>query len=147
MDVRIDFEKHHFLIRSIDFDQQSHHWRKQVYSPQDFPQNARFVEVVREYLAPQNIVQYQKEELALIENRVTVSHGRFDALMEVMREDFVSNEEYVARLRTQLAEHYENPEFERCLTMGDLVYTSIQTLIDKDAPPNPPARSVLNWTE
>ena len=147
IDVRIDFEKHHYLIRSIDFDQQSHHWRKQVYSPQDFPQNAQFVEVVREYLAPENIVQYQKEELSLIENRVRVSHGRFDALMDVMREDIVSNEEYVARLRTQLAEHYENKEFERCLTMGDLVYTSIHTLIDEDAPPRVPARSMLNWTE
>ena len=146
IDVRRDFEKHHYLIRSIDFDQQSHHWRKQVYSPQDFPQNVPFVEVVREYLAHQNIVQYQKEELSLIENRVRVSHGRFDALMDVMREDIISDEEYVARLRTQLAEHYEDSQFERSLTMGDLVYASIQKLIDEDAPPIPATRNLMNWT-
>lgn len=31
-----DFEKWHFRIHSIDFDQQSHHWRKEVYLPQFF---------------------------------------------------------------------------------------------------------------
>ncbi len=147
VDVRRDFEKHHYLIRSIDFDQQSHHWRRQVYNPQDFPQNVRFVNVVQEYLAPGNIVQYQKEERALIENRVRVSHGRFDALMDVMREDIVSNEGYVIRLREQLAEHYEDEQFERCMTMGDLVYTSIQYLMDHDDPPTPSLRSLVDWLD
>jgi len=145
LDTRRDFEKQHFLIRPIDFDQQSHHWRLQVYQPQDFPQNVPFVNVVLEYLAPENIVQYQKEERALIANRVRVSHGRFDALLEVMREDIVSEEVYVARLREQLAEYYEDERLEEALTMGDLVYASIQHILDHDDPPTPSLRSLADW--
>ena len=132
VDIRRDFDKNHYLMRSIDFDQQSHHWRKQVYMPQAFPQNKTFTETTLEYLAPENVVQYQKEERSLIANRVRVSHGRFDALMDVMREDIVTDEGYVARLRALLAWHYGDNRFEKCLTMGDLVYTSIQLLLPEE---------------
>jgi len=132
VDIRRDFDKNHYLLRSIDFDQQSHHWRKQVYMPQAFPQNKTFTEMVLEYLAPENVVQYQKEERSLIANRVRVSHGRFDALMDVMRKDIVTDDGYVARLRTLLARHYGNKQFETCLTMGELVYTSIKLLLPED---------------
>lgn len=132
IDIRRDFDKSHYLMRSIDFDQQSHHWRKRVYMPQAFPQNRTFTNTVLEYLAPENVVQYQKEERSLIANRVRVSHGRFEALMDVMREDLVTDEGYVARLRTQLARHYGDKQFESCLTMGDLVYTSIKNLLPEE---------------
>ena len=39
VDVTPDFEEVQYRVRPIDFDQQSHHWRKQVYMPQAFPQN------------------------------------------------------------------------------------------------------------
>ncbi len=132
VDIRRDFDKNHYLLRSIDFDQQSHHWRKQVYMPQAFPQNKTFTETVLEYLAPENVVQYQKEERSLIANRVRVSRKRFDALMDVMREDIVTDDGYVAQLRTLLARHYGDKQFESCLTMGELVYTSIQLLLPEN---------------
>ena len=132
VDIRRDFDKIHYLMRSIDFDQQSHHWRKQVYMPQAFPQNKTYAETVLEYLAPENVIQYQKEERSLIANRVRVSHGRFDALMDVMREDIVTDDGYVARLRRLLAQHYGDKHFESCLTMGDLVYRSIQRLLPEE---------------
>jgi len=132
VDIRRDFDKNHYLLRSIDFDQQSHHWRKQVYMPQAFPQNKTFTETVLEYLAPENVVQYQKEERSLIANRVRSYRKRFEALMDVMREDIVTDDGYVARLRALLAQHYGNKQFETCLTMGELVYTSIQLLLPED---------------
>ncbi len=134
VDVRRDFEKWHYLMRSIDFDQQSHHWRKQVYMPQFFVQNNDFVRIVLECLTPENRLQYQKEERALISQRIRVSHGRLDSLMEVMREDIISPETNVRRLRNQLAEHYETAQFESCVTMGDLVHTSSHLLLSSDTP-------------
>ncbi|NNE69428.1 MAG: hypothetical protein HKN29_03580 [Rhodothermales bacterium] len=124
-----DFEKWHFRMHPIDFDQQSHHWRKEVYLPQYFPQNAPFVKLTMQHLAPENVIQYQTEEQSLIASRVRVSHGRFDALMEVMREDLISPDEYVRRLAESLAEHYRKPEFLECETMGDLVWSSINQVV------------------
>ncbi|MFW5955495.1 MAG: hypothetical protein ACOCSK_02020 [Rhodothermales bacterium] len=137
VDLTRDFEKWHFRMRPIDFDQQSHHWRKRVYLPQFYPQNGELISIGIECLAPENVLQYQKEERALIANRVRVSHGRFQSLIEVMQEDVISPSEHVSRLGDQLAEHYEEPQFTRCMTMGDLVHQSIQVLLARNRPATP----------
>ncbi len=134
IDITRDFEKWHYRMRPIDFDQQSHHWRKQVYLPQYYPQNLPFISMGQACLTLESADQYQKEEHALIANRIRVSHGRFQALMEVMCEDIISTEENVRRLGAQLARYYDNPEFEQCLTMGELVYTSLQLLLASNQP-------------
>ncbi len=137
VDIQRDFEKWHYRLRPIDFDQQSHHWRKQVYLPQYYAQNAPFIELGVGLLAPQSVLQYQKEERALIAQRVRVSHGRFLALMEVFCEDIISSPENVQRLAEQLSEHYQNKAFLGCLTMGELVSTSIQVLLARAQPAAP----------
>ncbi len=129
IDVTRDFEKWHYRMRPIDFDQQSHHWRKQVYLPEYFHQNEALMEISLDHLAFDNVIQYQKEERALIAKRLRVSHGRFEALMEVMREDIISQKDHVKRLSEQLVHHYDAPEFRSCKTMGDLVFTSMQLLL------------------
>ncbi|MEQ9103921.1 MAG: hypothetical protein RIE53_04425 [Rhodothermales bacterium] len=136
-----DFEKWHFRIHPIDFDQQSHHWRKEVYLPQFFPQNRPFVDLTVHALAPENVFQYQKEERSLIANRVRVSHGRFDALMEVMQEDIISSDDHVHRLGDQLADHYGSNAFRGCHTMGQLVRHSIMQLVEGRQPATAPLRN------
>ena len=133
-----DFEKWHFRIHSIDFDQQRHHWRKEVYLPQFFHQNDPFLQLTMQNLAPENVLQYQKEERSLIANRVRVSHGRFNALMEVMREDIISRDSNIERLGAQLALHYRDNRFETCDTMGEIVYQSIMLLLESSAPATSP---------
>jgi hypothetical protein len=137
IDLTRDFEKWHFRMRPIDFDQQSHHWRKNVYLPQFYPQNLEYIQVGIECLAPENVDQYQKEERALIANRVRVSHGRFQTLIGVMEEDIISPSDHVVRLGRQLAEHYESDVFETCLTMGELVRRSINLLLAHNRPAAP----------
>lgn len=138
VDMSRDFEKWQYRLRPIDFDQQSHHWRKQVYLPQFYPQNGPFSKLGISCLAPEAVLQYQKEERALIANRVRVSHGRFQALVAVFAEDFIAPEENVVRLREQLALHYGYKEFHRCLTMGELVQTSIGILLERNRPATMP---------
>lgn len=137
-----DFEKWHFRMHPIDFDQQSHHWRKEVYLPQFYSQNAAFVEATIQYLAPENVLQYQTEERSLIANRIKVSHGRFDALMSVMREDIISREDYVEQLAGQLGNHYGDPAFNACQTMGELVYRSIMSVLGDSGPATSPLEEV-----
>ncbi len=145
VDVRRDFEKYHFLFRPIDFDQQSHHRKKMVYCPQEYPRNAPFREIVHEELAPDSILQYQREERALIERRVRVSHRRFDGLMEVMCEDIIADDESVAMLGAQLASHYADARFERCMTMGDLVSASIERLAGTEIGEEATLGDFIDW--
>ena len=140
IDIRRDFEKWHYQMRPIDFDQQGYHRKKQVYLPSFYHQNGPFIKVSVEHLAPENVVQYQKEERAMIANRVRVSHGRYNSLMDVMREDIISTEDNVRQLREQLAHHYDASEFESCMTMGELVYLSIERLRDHATPASPTFR-------
>ncbi len=134
VDISRDFEKWQYRLRPIDFDQQSHHWRKQVYMPQYFTQNNPFVFLGMKHMTPASVLQYQKEERALIANRLRVSRLRFEALMHVMREDVISKPDHVARLRKNLADHYKNDAFDECRTMGDIVYTSLSLLLERPEP-------------
>ena len=138
VDMSRDFEKWQYRLRPIDFDQQSHHWRKQVYLPQYYPQNSPFSKLGISCLAPEAVIQYQKEERALIANRVRVSHGRYQALMGVLAEDIIAPEENVERLREQLEMHYGYGGFDGCLTMGELVQTSIGILLERNRPATMP---------
>ncbi|MEM6338063.1 MAG: hypothetical protein AAF752_15935 [Bacteroidota bacterium] len=128
VDIARDFEKWQYRMRPIDFDQQSHHWRKQVYMPQYFTQNNPLVLLGMDLMTPATVLQYQREERALMANRLRVSRTRYEHLMAVMREDVISAPSNVHQLRTALAQHYGTSSFEGCETMGELVYESLRQL-------------------
>ena len=134
IDITPDFEKMQYRMRPLDFDQQSHHWRKQVYLPQFYPQNNPIIALGMEFMGPKTVDQYQREERALIANRLRVSHGRFAAIMDVMREDLIAPTEHVQRLGRGLAEHYDDATFAQCDTMGEIVYASLQRLLQRTEP-------------
>jgi hypothetical protein len=87
------------------------------------------VKITAQHLDRETIDQYQTEERALIANRVRVSHGRFNELMEVMREDLIAPDENVTRLGQELAEYHGDARFLDCDTMGDLLHASIQVVV------------------
>jgi hypothetical protein len=130
IDVRRDFEKSHFLLRPIDFDQQSHHWRREVYQPDQYPNNQAFVEMATDVLSEDNRSQYGKEERAQLANRIHVSHGRFGALLAVMEEDCITEPTNVDRLAEQLAEYYKTDAFLQCTSMGQLVGVSTRLVLE-----------------
>lgn len=134
IDITPDFEKMQYRMRPIDFDQQSHHGKKQVYLPQFFPQNNPVIALGMEHMTPRTVDQYQREERALIAGRLKASHGRYGKLMQVMREDLISSQANVWRLSAQLAKHYDDSAFAECHTMGDLVYTSLERVINHHEP-------------
>ena len=146
VDISRDFEKWQYRMRPIDFDQQSHHWRKQVYLPQYYTQNNPFVFLGMDYMTPKSMLQYQQEERSLIANRLRVSRHRYEALMEIMRQDMISGEENIMRLRQNLANHYKSEDFLSCRSMGDIVYTSLSRLLDHNHPASPQVVSITqNW--
>jgi hypothetical protein len=134
VDITPDFEKMQYRMRPLDFDQQSHHWKKQVYLPQFYPQNNPIIGLGMEFMGPKTVDQYQREERALIANRIRVSHGRYSAIMAVMREDLIAPADHVQKLGQQLADHYHDATFARCDTMGELVYASLERLLQRTEP-------------
>ncbi len=134
IDITPDFEKMQYRMRPLDFDQQSHHWKKQVYLPQFYPQNNPIIRLGMDHMSPTTADQYQREERALIANRLRVSHGRYRALIDVMCEDLIAPPEHVRRLGAQLAEHYDDRVFTDCLTMGELLDASLGRLLRHTAP-------------
>ncbi len=130
--VTPDIEGSQFRLRAIDFDQQSYEGRKNFYLPQYFRENNPIIFLGIQHMEPETVKQYQLEERSLIAARAKVEWARLSELLEIMRRDHVSEEEKVANLRTELAEHHENGAFLGCTTMGEIIDTNIKLLIHKE---------------
>ncbi len=126
VDITPDFEEVYYRIRSIDFDQQSFEGKKSVYLPQYFKQNNAIIQLGQKYITPESMRQYQIEERSLIAGRLKAERLRISDLMKVMVRDSISFPDKVQRLKTELAQHYQNPSFLKCLSMGELVQKSLE---------------------
>lgn len=134
VDITPDFEKMHYRIRAVDFDQQSHHARRQVYLPQFFAQNNPVIAIGLRHLTAPTADQYQREERALIAGRLRAGQARYDDLMAVMREDLIAPDAAVHALGAALAAHYRDGRFRQAHTMGDLVWHSLDLLQHRAEP-------------
>ncbi len=128
VDVTPDFEEVQIRIRAMDFDQQSHHGRKNFYLPQFFPENRELALFCIKHLNVATAAQYQWEEDALIIRRTLAVADRLTRLLEVMEADPIAPPEHVCQLREELAEHYGNDAFMSCDSMGALVRESLETI-------------------
>ncbi|MGI9541633.1 MAG: hypothetical protein ACR2MX_00155 [Cyclobacteriaceae bacterium] len=131
IDVTPDFEETHYRIRAIDFDQQSYEGRKAVYMPQYFKQNNPLIELGLKHMTPETVRQYQKEEQALMANRLKSSPYQMKDLIDAMVKDTLSNPENVDHLKNEMAQHYKDQRFLACKNMGELVKTSLRMLLEK----------------
>ncbi|NRA66243.1 MAG: hypothetical protein HRU19_17280 [Pseudobacteriovorax sp.] len=134
VDITMDFEENFYRLRAIDFDQQSYEPRKKIYLPQFFPQNRGYVQLAMDYLTPESIRQYQKEERSLIRQRIYSSSYRLSRLLEVFADTEIAPEDSVRQLAEELSEHYKESGFLNCRTMGQLVAQSL--LMVETSPPH-----------
>jgi hypothetical protein len=121
VDVTPDFEDTQYRIRAIDFDQQCYEGRKNLYMPQFFKENNAFVDLCKKHLNPKSVQQYQSEERSLIARRIKTSTYRVSQLLNCMIEDELSTEEKTHQLKNELAEFYQNNNFNKCKNMGELL--------------------------
>lgn len=132
VDITPDIEGAQFRLRAIDFDQQSFEGRKSFYLPQYFKENNPIIFLGMKHMRPETVKQYQLEERSLIAARVKATDRQFTGLMEVMVRDEISTEEKIRQLKDELAYHHKNDLFRKCTTMGEIVLTNIQLLLQKD---------------
>ena len=121
VNITPDIEDYQYRIRAIDFDQQSYEGRKNLYLPQFFKENLPFVDLTLKYLNKDSIEQYQAEERTLIAYRMAASRYRIMDLLNIMKKDNISTEEKRIQLRDELTAYFQNKQFQRCKTMGELV--------------------------
>ncbi len=55
-------------------------------------------------------------------------------LANCMRKDNITTREKLVQLRSELADYYESPRFEKCETMGDLVRQNLHHLLQHTRP-------------
>src|ERR1044071_359104 len=132
VDITPDIEDYQYRIRAIDFDQQCYEGRKSLYLPQFFKENYSFVKLCLRHLNKDSIEQYQTEERTLMAFRLASSRYRIKDLLDIMSADTLSTPEKLEQLRTELAEYHNNPAFERCNSMGQLVKLNLRQALKKN---------------
>lgn len=120
-----DFDEVYFRMRAIDFDQQCHEGNVKIYLPQFFKENNPIIQLGFGSITPVLELQYQQEERTRIAKRIKASQTELKALLNAMKNEHISAQENVDRLKQELADIYEDSEFHHCRTMGEIVTTSL----------------------
>ncbi len=132
VDITPDIEGNQYRIRAIDFDQQSYEGHKKFYLPQFFKENNPIIELGFKHLDTTTVKQYQYEERTLIGRRAKNDRERLNKLLKIMVADPLSSPEKVEILKSELGEHHQSNAFKSCTSMGDIVLSNLQLLLQKD---------------
>jgi hypothetical protein len=120
-----------YRFRAIDFDQQSYEGRKNLYLPQFFKENKPFVDMVSKHLNKESILQYQAEERTLMAFRLNAAKYRIKELADIMMGETISTPEKITQLKNELATHFNNPQFLKATTMGQIVKLQLKQNLRK----------------
>ncbi len=129
VDITPDFEEVQYRVRPIDFDYQSYAGTRNMYLSQFFEDNQPVVKLVSELLNFPTIQQYQNEERSLISTRVRLGKKRFNDLLAIMAEDPLAPDDHLSNLIEELNCHHETDAFSRCQSMGDMVRTQLEVML------------------
>ncbi len=131
VNITPDVEDVQYRIRAIDFDQQSYEGKKNLYLPQFFKENNKFVQLAQNHLDTKSIKQYQAEERTMMTFRLVSSRYRVKELLDIMTEDDISKSEKISQLKNELAQHFNQLLFFKARTMGQLVKIHLKQMLRK----------------
>jgi hypothetical protein len=115
-------------LRAIDFDQHCYEGDVKIYMPQYFKENNPIINLGFKSMSSVLELQYQKEERTRLLTRAKAAGAQLEILINAMRNEALSTEENVTKLRSGLASLYEDEAFHSAKTMGDLLATSLKML-------------------
>ena len=128
VEVIPDFDDLYFRLRAIDFDQHCYEGSLKIYMPQYFKENNPIINLGFKSMSPLLELQYQQEERSRLLTRVRAASDLLPALMTAIKNETLSTEENITKLRNELSELYEDSRFGNARTMGDLLIISLQML-------------------
>lgn len=120
-----DFDRIQYRLRAIDFDQQSHEGKPQVYRLESLPENDALTRMMHDVLPAASIDQYVKEERALLAKRAASEHERLRELLTCMQGDQLSTEGKVHELKSALHQLTGDVNFKRASGMGDILQAAL----------------------
>jgi hypothetical protein len=123
-----DFDQVIYKIRAIDFDQQSYEGKLSVYRPQFFKENKPMMDLVKDKLKTDSIIQYKIEERSTISRRLIISDDRMKHLINIMKEDTISSADKVENLKKEIFKFTNENSFIRCKSMGELMEETLDYL-------------------
>ena len=123
-----DFDHVIYRIRAIDFDQQCFEGKFSVYRPQFFKENMPMMDIVRNKLKTDSIIQYKIEERSTISRRLIISDERMKLLINIMKKDTVSKKENVENLKNEIFKFTNEENFKKCKSMGELMEQTLDYL-------------------
>ena len=123
-----DFDQVIYKIRAIDFDQQCFEGKFSVYRPQFFKENKPMMDIVRDKLKTDSIIQYKIEERSTISRRLIISDERMKLLINIMKKDTVSKKENVENLKNEIYKFTNEENFKKCESMGELMEQTLDYL-------------------
>lgn len=118
-----------FTIKAIDFDQQCYEGRINLYLPQFYKENYRYVQLVTELFADGTIQDLQERERAHLTGLVAKNRQALSGLLSVMSREEISENYKVVSLRKELNRHHHTQVFSHCGTMGALVKQQLVQLL------------------
>jgi hypothetical protein len=120
-----DFDQVVYKIRAIDFDQQSYEGKLNIYRPQFFKENVDMVKLVADTIQKESLDQYVLEERSAIAKRLLSFNNRMAMLIECMKLDVISIDDYVDLLKRQLYDYTHDINFKRSNNMGDILDSAL----------------------
>jgi hypothetical protein len=123
-----DFDQVIYKIRAIDFDQQSYEGKFSIYRPQFFKENEPMMDLVRDKLKTDSIIQYKIEERSTISRRLIISDERVKLLIKIMKDDTLSTEENIQNLKKEIYKYTNEGSFINSKSMGELMESSLEYL-------------------
>ena len=123
-----DFDQVIYKIRAIDFDQQSYEGKFSVYRPQFFKENKPMMDVVKDKLKADSIIQYKIEERSTISRRLIISDDRMKQLISIMKKDTISSADKVNNLKNEIFKFTNEDSFIKSKSMGELMEKTLNYL-------------------
>jgi hypothetical protein len=123
-----DFDQVIYKIRAIDFDQQSYEGKFSVYRPQFFKENKPMMDVVKDKLKADSIIQYKIEERSTISRRLIISDDRMKQLISIMKEDTISSADKIKNLKNEIYKFTNENSFIKSKSMGELMEKTLEYL-------------------
>ena len=121
-----DFDHVIYRIRAIDFDQQCFEGKLSVYRPQFFKENYPLMQVVKDKLNHESIIQYKIEERSILSRRLINSGNRIDFLVSIMKNDFISTPENLDKLKNEIFIFTKDQAFKESQSMGELMQAAFE---------------------
>jgi hypothetical protein len=118
-----------FTIKAIDFDQQCYEGKLNLYLPQFYKENYKYVQLATEILSEPEIDSTRMAERKAMAGRFATNQLQITALLKVMAEEELSERYKVVSLRKELNQYHHSAGFSHCQTMGSLVKEQLEQVL------------------